>query len=161
MVIIGSIASIGILVGGAGYFLQAWRKGSKEEKTEVVSSADQLSSFWKEQVDGFKEVVATLQEKINTMTGEIGELRGQLNEKTKQAAEYKEILQGQNPEMKQFMETMLAVSEQSQKFMADNVGFQQTQSNVMTEIKDFMSQINANLSLVNKDLKIEATVTKQ
>lgn len=175
IVIIGSIGSIGILVGGAGYFLQIWKGGAKQEKAEIVNSSSELTEFWKQQADGYKTMMiekeATLQKQlvekdertqkqINELTRQVGELRGKLEEKTNQATEYLSILQGKDETSKKFMETMLSVAESSQKFMQENVTFQKDVAGIMEEIRAFMSNLNTHLEATEKDLKIEATVSK-
>lgn len=175
IVIIGSIGSMGILVGGAGYFLQVWRSGSKKEKSEIVNSSNEIAGFWEKQANGYKTMMnekeATLQKQliekdertqkqINELTRQVGELRGQLNAKTEQASEYLAILQGKDETSKKFMETMLNVAKSSQKFMEENIVFQKEQAGIMEEIRAFMSNINTHLEAPDKDLKIEATVSK-
>lgn len=162
---LGAFAALGIFAFGAGYLVSQFGKGKKEEKNDIVSSADQLTQFWKEQAEGYKVMMAekdrSNDEKIQKLTREVGELRGQLTSTQEQNKKLEAIFQNRNPEMEAFMKTILAVADQSQKFMADNKIFQQDQHNVMVEIRDFMGHINEHLESVDKDLKIETTVSKQ
>lgn len=158
---IAAVAALGGIVVVVAYFISSYSQGSRQQKTEVLASADQLTVFWKDQVSGFKDMVAAQTEKIRMLSVEIGELRGQLNAEKKQNEEFKAIFQGRNPEMDGFMKTMLGVSEQTQKFMADNVQFQKDQHENMVQIKNFMELINRQMSKPDKDLEIKATVTKK
>lgn len=151
--ITATFAGLGIFAGGVGYLWSMFRGG-----------ADSQTKFWKEQVDGYKSMIAEkdarTSSQINDLSRQVGELRGQLNEKTNQAKEYLEILQNRNPEMQKFMETLTAVAQQSQQFMKENVVFQKEQAGIMEEIRASMANINTRLEAVDKDFKIEATVSK-
>lgn len=170
--IIAGIASLGGVIAAIGFIIYSLKKGGQE----VVSSAGQLSTFWKEQSDGFKQMLvakedawqkltaekdAKTQATINSLSKEVGELRGQLDAKASQAKEYLEILQNRNPEMKEFMTTMLGVAQVSQTFMLDNKTFQSKQGETMQQVLEFMQHINQHLvQEAGKDIKVEATVSK-
>jgi len=162
---LGGIASLGIFFFGAGFWYSQFGKGKREEKDDIVSSADKLTQFWKDQAEGYKAMMAekdrSNDDKIQKLTREVGELRGQLTEKTTSYEKLEKIFQNRNPEMESFMKTILAVAEQSQTFMANNTQFQSDQHNIMIEIRDFMGHINTHLESVDKDLKIEAKISKQ
>lgn len=159
LIIIGSLGSVGLLTGGLGYLISQFREGGAKQKADVVSSADQLSSFWKEQADGYKAMAqqekeaATIKEKewntkFNELSREVGEIKGQLVEKEKQAAQYLEILQNRDPETKRFMELV--------------IGAIDGQSVVNKEIVRVLSEIHSMVSKdLEQDLKITSTVTKQ
>jgi hypothetical protein len=148
LTIIGVLGSIGLFAGGLGFLLNRFSKGSSEEKTDVISSADQLTSFWKEQVDGYKTVVSELTEKIRVLTGEIGELRGQLQSEKKQTEMLERIFQNRDPDSQKFMEHVM----QSIK----------DQAGVNTEIVRILKEIhNMSKEEHERDFKIESTVTKQ
>lgn len=148
LTIIGILGSIGLFAGGIGFLLSRFSKGRSEEKIDVISSADQLTSFWKEQVDGYKTVVAELTEKIRVLTGEIGELRGQLQSEKKQTEMLERIFQNRDPETKKFMEhVMQSIKDQAQ---------------VNGEIVRILKEIhNMSKAEHERDFKVEATVTKQ
>ena len=118
LTVVGLLGSVGFLAGGIGFLISRFNKGKVEEKSDVISSADQLSSFWKEQVDGFKEVIKELTAKLEKQKDdhtiemkkvltELGEVRGQLTAESKQKGEYLAILQNRDPETQKFMEIML------------------------------------------------------
>jgi pantoate kinase len=155
------LGGLAVLFFGGGYLISQWKAGSKQEKADIISNSSQIVEFYKSERDGYKEIIQTLTEKVRVLTGELGEIRGQLRTEKEQNDRLEKIFQNRNPEMEQFMKTSLEVSKQAQDFMMNNKSFQETQHQVMEEIRNFMKQINENLSLVNKDLKIEATVTKQ
>lgn len=116
--IIGSITSLGVLAAGIGYLMGTARKKERDEKTEVVSSADQVSMFWKDQANEYKEMMKIRDEKndgkvkdltseVNLLTKEVGELRGQLNAEKTQNERYEKIFQGRSPEQEEFMKFMI------------------------------------------------------
>ncbi len=146
------MAGIGILSGGIGYLISTFRKGSAEQKSDVISSSEQLSSFWKEQADGYKLMMAekdrVYTDKLEKLTVEVGQIRGQLIEKEKQSAIYLEILQNRDPETKKFMELMIqAVKDQAES----HSGIMKTLSEVHT-----MASMQH-----ERDFKVTATVSKQ
>lgn len=157
-------AALGVFFFGAGFWYSQFGKGKREEKDDIVSSADKLTQFWKDQAEGYKTMMVakdkTNDDKIQQLTREVGELRGQLTEKTAAYEKIEKIFQGKDDSTQAFMRTMLGVAEQSQTFMADNVKFQNDQHNIMVEIRDFMGNINTHLKDANKDLKIEAKISK-
>lgn len=153
-IIVGGLSA---LAGVLGYLVISYKKSGREKIESVVNSSDQLTGFWRDQVEGFKEMVATQNEKIRTLTGEVGELRGQLNEKTKQAEEYKLIFQGQNPEMKQFMQTMLDVAKQSQAYMTEDKKFKEDQHNALMAI---LAHLSPPATVVADGVKFEGTIKK-
>lgn len=147
LTVIGILGSIGLFAGGVGFLASRFKKGSTEEKIDVISSADQLTSFWREQVDGYKVVVAELTEKIRVLTGEVGELRGQLTAEKKQSEMLEKIFQNRDPETQKFMEHVM----QSIK----------DQAGVNTEIVRILKEIHQmSKEEHERDFKIESTVTK-
>ena len=159
LTIIGVLGSVGLFAGGVGYLINRFNKGKTEERTDVISSADQLASFWKEQVEGFKAIVAELTTKIekqkdehNTemkkVLTELGEVRGQLTSESKQKAEYLAILQNRDPETQKFMEIMLK--------------FVDTQSKTNTEIARVLKDIHSMAKAEHdSNLEVTSTVTKK
>lgn len=147
------LAGVSALIGVA---VSQYRKGSRDEKTDVVSSAEKLTQFWREQADGYKLMMEERDkentEKINQLTREVGELRGQLNEKQTQYEKVEKILQGRNPEQDAFMKTMIASAELSKKFVVENtqnwnknIEFQKQLNEALREIADFVRRINTHL----------------
>ncbi len=120
------IAAAGLAAGGLGFLIYSFQKKQIEAKTDVISSADTLTNFWKEQVEGFKEVIKELNLKLDKqkdehnmemkkLLTELGEVRGQLNAESKQKTECLTILQNRDPETKKFMEYMIqAVKDQTE-----------------------------------------------
>lgn len=153
-IIVGSLAT---LAGVVGYVVISYKKSGKERIESVVNASDQLTSFWKDQVEGFKEMVATQNEKIRTLTGEIGELRGQLNAEKKQNEELKKIFQGRDPEMQQFMKTLLGVAEQSQRYMEEDKKYKADQHEALMVI---LAHLKPALPAVGADVKFEGTIKK-
>lgn len=159
LLVIGSLASLGLLAGGIGYLLSKVNKGSREEKSDVISSADQLAGFWKEQVEGFRAVIAELTAKIEKQKDdhnaemkkvltELGEVRGRLGAETKAKEEYLAILQNRDPETKEFM-----------KFMVKSV---EDQGETHKELIRILGEIHTMAKAEHeRDFKVTATVSKE
>lgn len=121
-----NIPEIIIAAGGIGLLVQMFRKKPRDEKNEVLNSANTIMDFWKNQAEQYKvisdEKDKTYNEKITSLTKqftdqiailsrEVGELKGQLTSETAQKKEYLAILQNRDPETKKFMEFMLKAQE--------------------------------------------------
>lgn len=141
-IVLGFVASLGIFAGGIGYLISSYRSGSKQEKSEVISSAETLTNFWKEQADGYKIMMAEKEvswnSKFEALTRELGVLQGQLAATEQQRAQFEAILKDRNPETEEFMKNVTAA---------------------MIEIRDFMHSINAHMEVSNKGFKVESTIT--
>jgi septal ring factor EnvC (AmiA/AmiB activator) len=149
------LLGVGVFAGGVGYVVSAYMQGKKGQTASVVSSADQLTDFWKDQVDGFKAMVSEQNVKIQNLTNELNQVRGQLNSREKQIEELQATLNLRNPEMKQFMELMMqSVREQSE-----------SHTEIVRVLKDLHAMSSSNHLLLQneqeKELKIEGTVTKK
>lgn len=151
---IAGITSIGVLFWGAGYWKSQFSQGSKQENTEVVSSAQNLTEFWKEQAEGYKTMMTEKETrwsetssakekewntKFEALTREIGELSGRLTATEKQRSEYEAILKDRDPGTK--------------TILSDLAGS-------MKKIMDFMEKINTHMETQEKDMKIEGVISK-
>lgn len=149
--ILGSIASLGIIAGGIGYLINTFRKGSKIERSDILSSAEQLAKFWQEQAQGYKTMMeekdAKYTEKINTLTREVGELKGQLNAETNQKKEYLAILQNRDPETKKFYEYVMKAIENQETVNSEMI-------RVLKEIHTMTTEER------NREMHVEGTIIK-
>lgn len=156
--VLGTILSLGVLTGGIGYLVSQYKKGGKLQEEEVVSSADKLTQFWKDQADGYKEMMETKDktnsEQINSLSTQVGELRGQLTAALNQNEELKKIFQGRSPEMEQFMKSMVQAN-------TDQMENQKKMTIALDKILGTVLESNKLLKEEAKDLEIVATVTKQ
>lgn len=151
-----------ILVAGGGYVVRLFNKDTKEEKSDVVSSANTIMEFWKNQAEEYKvigdekdkrhsEKIAELTKdftaQITALTREVGELKGQLTAESIQKKEYLAILQNRDPETKKFMEIMLKAEE-------DHDASHKEMMEVLSQIHKMTKDEH------DRDFKIVSTVTK-
>lgn len=145
------LVGLGVFVGGVGYLYRTFSKSGRDEKADVLSSSEQLVDFWKQQVEGFKEVIKELREKLEiqakefneklqTMGNELGSVRGQLDAESRQKKDYLAILENRDPATKQFMEHMVKAMENQDKILQEIYKFAKVEH--------------------ERDFKVEATVTK-
>jgi len=132
-VVISSLIGLGILAGGMGYLISSFRGGGNK-----------LTSFWKEQADGYKLMMVEKDrvndEKFQVLHKEIGELNGRLNAEQALNERLEKIFQNRNPEMDSFM-----------KGMVDSMG----------QIGRVLSEIHTMTKAEHeRDFQISATVTK-
>lgn len=156
--IIGILASLGLFAFGAGYLWSQAKKGSRVEKSEVISSAEGSKVFWKEQSEDYKEMMRVKDEKndatvkeltiqINALTREVGELRGQLNAEKTQNEKLEKIFQGRSPEMEEFMKFMIQATK-------DQAESHKKIVEVLEKVHTFAEMEH------DRDFKITATVSK-
>lgn len=152
LIVIGSIASIGILAGGIGYFVQSFRKGSRSEKSEVVSSSQEIINFWKSNSENLQIILDRKETewngKFQALTKELGELKGQLNAEKAQNDRLEKIFQNRNPESDDFMKFMVEAARQQQAVNQDIL-------RILQEIHSLSIEEH------NREMKVETKISKQ
>ncbi len=145
------VAGLVVLVGGIGYVIHLFTKSTRDEKSEVMSSATQMTDFWQKQAEGYQKIMAekdkSNDEKFQTMTKELGEIRGKLQAREEQIKEYIAIFQNRDPETKKFMDIML-------EFVRNQTETNKEVARILGEIHKMETDEH------DKEFKVEATVTK-
>lgn len=144
--IIGGIGSLGILALGIGYLWSQFIRGKKSGSKENIDAENTLVTYLKNQVEGFAKIVKEQDIKFVALGKEIAALKATIDEKDKTIEKYLGILQNRNPELDTFIKESRIRQEHTLE--------------IMTQIKDCMVNINTHMQKHEKDLKIEATVTK-
>lgn len=152
LVIMGSLASLGLLAGGVGYLYSQFVTGKGSRSKENIETENSLITFLKNQNEGFEKIVKEQNVKIVDLGKEMAAMKATNEEKDKTIEKYLSILQNRNPELEQFMQKMTVLGENSEAFMKGQIV-------IMGEIQTFMQAINTHMETANKDLKIEATVS--
>jgi cell shape-determining protein MreC len=151
LIIVASIASLGILVGGIGYFISVFRKGTRQEKNEVINSSQEVVNFWKSQAENLQLIGEKKEkdwnEKFQEMSRQLGAIQGQLSAEKAQNERLEKIFQNRDPEHQKFME-----------FVITAIG---NQDSVNKEIVRILGDIH-NLAVEehNRETKVETTITK-
>ncbi len=114
--ILNYAGSIGIFVFAIGYLVAQYKKGNNEGNVEVIK-------LLREQMEGLKLVVYENQQEVKRLSDEIIKLKTLGEEKDKKIKELTELLQNKDPRL--------------QSFMKDT-------TDILTEIKNFMHNINQN-----------------
>lgn len=155
LLIIGIIASLGIFAGGLGFLLSRFSKGKKEERQDIVQSSEQLTQFWKDQADGFKEMLETktteLNAKINDLSREVGELRGQLNAEKKANEKLEMIFQNRDPQTQEFMKLLTASAVKADEFRLNYEQDEKKKLSMWAEIASTLKEIHK-LTLENNQI---------
>lgn len=150
LIILSSLAGLGLFFFGGGYLISKFKNGSKEEEAEsvdLIKSNDTIKAFYKEQNEDLKTINKELGAKVELLTREVGEIKGQLNAETKAKEEYLAILRGRDPETKKFMELLVqAVKDQQEA----NAGILETLAEIHRMVK----------ADHEKEIHIDATVSK-
>jgi hypothetical protein len=107
IIILGSLASLGIVSGGLGYLIGQFRTGTKK----AYSDSSEIITFYKTENQSLKDIMSEKDKsndsKFQQLTSEIGEIRGQLIEKEKQNKQYLDILQNRDPDTQKFQTAMV------------------------------------------------------
>ena len=160
--VFGGLGSIGILGGGLGVLINQLRKAPREEKKDVMDSANSIMEFWKNQAEQLKVINDTkdkeyndrisvvtkeFTDKINILSKEVGTLTGRLDAAEKAKAEYLEILQDKDNSSQEF-----------RKFMVDSMKNQlETHQKMVAVLNDIHGMTKAEH---DRDFTVNATVTK-
>lgn len=135
-------ALVSFVVTGIGVWRGMFSQASKQQNTEVITSAETLTSFWKEQAEGYKVMMAekdtAWNSKFEVLTRELGVLQGQLAATESQRAQFEAILKDRNPE--------------TQKFQAEVI-------KSLGEISIFMGSLNQHMEQQNHGFKVESVIT--
>lgn len=150
-IIFGSLGTLGIFAGGLGYLVKTFRKGTKEEKAEVIGSSQEIINFWKSQAENYQLILASKEkdwnEKFQVLTREFGELKGKYDSEKVQNERLEKIFQNRDPESQKFMELVMKAIE--------------TQGKVNEGIVNTLAEIHAlMIDEHNREMKVEATITK-
>lgn len=136
------VGLVSFVVTGIGVWRGMYSKASKQQNTEVISSAETLTSFWKEQAEGYKVMMAeketTWNSKFETLTRELGILQGQLTTTESQRAQLDAMLTDRDP--------------QTQKFQTEVI-------KSLGEISIFMGSLNQHMEQQNHGFKVESVIT--
>lgn len=151
LIVVSIIASVGIFVGGIGYFVSLFRKGSKQEKSDVISSSQEVITFWKTQAENYQTILAQKEkewnEKFTGITREFGELKGKYDAEKAQTDRLEKIFQNRDPESQKFMELVISA-----------IG---NQNKVNTEVVRVLSEIHTLAKDEHdREIHVESTVTK-
>lgn len=126
-------------------------KDNRQEKSEIINSAEEGTNFWKDQYKELKEINAIRDEKnadlINTLTEKVGILTGQLKTEKEQTDRLEKIFQNRNPEMEKFMQYMVTSSEEQTKI---NKGIVDTLEDIHAMVKEER----------DRELKVTSTIIK-
>lgn len=147
----GCIASAGICAGGVGYLIKSFKKGTKEEKGEIISTSEQVVNFWKSQAENLQLMLERKEkdwnEKFQGMSREMGELRGQLTAEKVQNDRLEKIFQNRNPEQEKFMELVVTAIN--------------NQNTVNAEVVRILGDIHGMaVEEHNRETKVETVITR-
>lgn len=115
--IIEGIAAAGVVVLGLGYLFSQFIIGRNSHRKEELDTENSLTTFLKNQIDGFKELIALQNNKIEQLGKELAATQATITEKDKTIKTYFDIIQNRNPELE----------------------------NVLSQILDFMKKINEHM----------------
>ena len=152
------MASLGIFVGGIGYFIGLFRKGSKQEKSEVINSSQEVITFWKTTAENYQTILSTKEkdwnEKFQGLTREFGELKGKYEAEKAQTERLEKIFQNRDPESQKFMELVIKAIDNQNKT-------NENQNKVNTEMVRVLTAIHTlAVEEHNREIHVESTVTK-
>jgi uncharacterized phage infection (PIP) family protein YhgE len=143
---LGGLAGVGVLAGGFGIAYAQFRSGSTKAKDELIVTLKETAEAEQIKAERLAEEKRVLmdshQKQINELTEKIGKLQGLYESAEKRNKEMLEILQGRNPEQKEFVEMMRKATQNSKKVTDDATSYMKKSIEILGEIQDFMKQLN-------------------
>lgn len=156
---IGIIISLGVLAFGFGYVYSQFKKGKNDRTKTDLETENSLTTYLKNQVEGFKQIAKEQDQKIADLGKEISAMRAVLDEKDKTIDKYLAILQNRNPELEQFMVKVSRTSDMAEEYITNAKSYNQQQTEILNEIRNSMRNINVHMETQNKEMKIEGKIT--
>ncbi len=133
------IGAIGVFSMGIGYIYTQFIVGKHSRVKDDLQTENDLTTYLKNQVNGYKEIAETQNKKIAEMDKEMSTFKAIIAEKDKTIEKYLEILQGRNPELEDILKDIAAS---------------------MTDIKSFMKHIDTHLENSGTTIETKTTTTK-
>lgn len=168
-IILSVAGSLAILAVAYGYFKRLVSKDDRQEKTEIATTSKTITDFWQDQAEKLQvildkertinkqtidEIKKELGLEITKLTREVGEVRGQLNSEQSSKKEYLAILQGRDPETKEFMKLML-------DFAKDQRESNEKQTIINAETTRVLGDIHTMVKAEqDRELHVDTTITK-
>lgn len=100
--VVGILIGLGTLIAGIGFAYAQFKSGGDKYKDNLIDTLKEsvaiLEDKNKKQSEERTLLINSHQSQLTQMAKEIGELRGQLHVYQEKSRDYKEILQGRDPE---------------------------------------------------------------
>lgn len=169
--LLGGIATLVIAAGAIGWLWSSFRQGAAKQQIDTLGSENQLTAFWKNELEGFKGMVNTLNVKlrdqaqdfnsqIRALSNQLAEVKGQLTESQKTSSQYLAILQNKNPEMESFMKYITEAAKDAEEFRTTSLLLFNKMITVLDTIHTTTLNNNKILHKDPKDFQIAATITQ-
>lgn len=102
-IIVGVFTGLGVLLAGCGFAYAQFKRGGSEADTKTIASQKEYITQLEDRNQRLSEeksgLIKSHGELIAQLNKDLSELRGRFDEQSKRANEYKELLQGRDPEM--------------------------------------------------------------
>jgi hypothetical protein len=136
------IAFFALLGTCAAVIYSNFQSKRTKQASDGVETENQISQFWKDQVAGFKEMVADQNAKIAQLTADLNTVKGQLMEKDKQLQLFKDIVAMRDPETKEFQKIMI-------QSVADNAQYRKETSETFSAMLTFLKGTHEKVQELN------------
>lgn len=151
-------AAVAVLFAGAAYGISMFFIKKKAGVKNDLETENETTTWMMNQIETYKKIIKDYDErntakdkendkKFKELSEQIVAFKASIEEKDKTIQKYLDILQNRNPELTKFIE--------------ESRIRQESQLEIAKRTEEFMSKINMHMQDQKKDLRIEATVTKQ
>lgn len=129
------------VAGLVGYTLAQFWNSKKDKRKDDIETENTLTTYLKNQIEGFKNIAKEQDTKIQTMDKQLAEFKAVIGEKDKTIERYLQILQNRNPEL--------------ENFIKQSTEYQKSSTQAFGAITKVLTEMSENLQ---KDLTIKATI---
>ena len=152
--VLSSLATVGLLFFGAGYWMSQYSDGLHKKGTDKLDSDTTLLNYFKEKNEGYAQAVVDLQKQIADLNSKIAVLSATIVERDKQLSDYKAIFTGTDTGTKTFQTTML----QSVK---DRENFQEKTAEILESIVERLEVLSTGQADAKEHAALPVNITAQ
>lgn len=145
--IFGGLAGLGVFAASIGWVFVQFRSGGVKAKDDLIATLKEAllveTDKNKKLVEERTQLITSHQEQINVLNKQMGVLEGKLDSAEKKIDEYKELLQGRNPDQVKFMEYLTDTASQSAKYMESSSKYMKESSRLLKDISQDLKKSRA------------------
>lgn len=121
--IFGGLAGLGVFAASVGWVVVQFKSGGVKAKDDLIVTLKDALAIEQDKTKKLSEeksqLITSHQTQLNEINKAMGVLQGKFEEQSKKVEEYKQILQGRNPEQTEFMKLITAAATEQAKYRVE------------------------------------------